>query len=401
MEVEELKDIHCFFILEDGKYVCIVPDCKSKISTLKDSSLHRHFRSCHPSKLKEIVPKNKTGSSNPEILRKEILLLCVEHVTVCGRTLNSIFDSSFQKLLKYHMKPLQGTPYQLSMSEIKLQQRPMIQKIAGEMRDEIRNEFANKFFAVMFDTATRMNHAVLGIDIRTIHSGKMITRSVGMQRITCKHTGKNISDMIVARLEKHGMSPKWMVSGTTDNAKNVVKAVKLMDTLASESPEEEIISSSSDESDTDSIEDNIEAHWLDPEFQRHLIEQATRELCSEHQPYVFEEVDSIRCAAHTIQLAVRDALEGTNCVPIIDKARNLAKNLRLQQIVLELEAKGLPIPPLDVVTRWFSLYIMVCISTSIFFCPKVSRSLVFFSWLFFSNVKNSSLNTSRAKQNHQ
>lgn len=300
MEVDELKDIHCFFILEDGKYVCIVPDCKSKISTLKDSALHRHFRTCHPSKLKEIIPVNKTSSSNPEILRKEILLLCVEHVTVCGRTLNSIFDSSFQKLLKYEMKPLHGTPYQLSMSEIKLQQRPMIQTIADEMRHEIRNEFENKYFAVMFDTATKMHRAVLGIDIRTVNSGKIITRSIGMQRITCKHTGKNISDMIVARLEKHGMSPKRMTSATTDNAKNVVKAVKLIDSLAGITPEEEIISSSSDESDVDSIEDNIEAHWRDPEFQKHLIEQATRELCSEHQPYVFEEVDSIRCAAHTI-----------------------------------------------------------------------------------------------------
>lgn len=119
MEVEELKDIHCFFELEDNKYICLIPDCKSKIATLKDSSLHLHFRSSHPSKLEGIIPINKTVSSNPEILRKEILLLCVEHVTVCGRTLNSIFDSSFQKLLKYRMRPLQGTPFQLSMTEIK------------------------------------------------------------------------------------------------------------------------------------------------------------------------------------------------------------------------------------------------------------------------------------------
>lgn len=59
----------------------------------------------------------------------------------------------------------------------------MIHKIAGEMCKEITKGFANKFFSVLFDTTTKRNRAVLGIDIRTINSGEVITRSIGIQRI--------------------------------------------------------------------------------------------------------------------------------------------------------------------------------------------------------------------------
>lgn len=362
MEIAELKDITCFFQFQENKYACLIPDCRSKIATLKESALHRHFRNSHPSKLKEIIPLNKI-STNLEILRKEILLICVEHVSVCGRTLNSIFDSSFQKLLKDKLKPLQGTPHELTVTEIRMQLRPMLHKIADEIRDEIRVEFENKYFSVMFDTATKLNRAVLGIDIRTIHSGKVVTRSIGMQRITCQHTGENIAKMIVDRLKKHSVSPKLMVGACIDNAKNMVKTVKVMDSMVGKLKDGENLNSSSDESDeNDTIEESIEAHWLDPDFQKHLIEQATRELCSVHKPYVFDQVDCIRCAAHTIQLAINDALEKVNCFTVIDKARKLVKNLRLQQILLKLEAKGLPIPSLDCITRWFSIYIMVRIN---------------------------------------
>lgn len=357
----ELKDIHTFFRLEDKKYICLLADCKSKISTLKNSSLFRHFQCCHPSKLKELKPLNKS-LSNLEIIREEVLLICVEHVTVCGRTLTSIEDSSFQKLLEFRLKTLRGTPQQLTITSILIlameQLHPLIHKTAEEVREKIRLEFANKYFSVMFDTMTKRNRAVLGIDVRTIHEGKLITRSIGMQRITVQHTGKNIANMIIERLKDHGISPELLVSATIDNGSNVAKAVKIMDSLIKGSlNDNESKSGSDDENGSDS--DSIANFWLDPDFQRDLIEQATREICSVSKPYVYEIVECIRCAAHTIQFAVNEALEKTNCVPVIEKARKLVKNLRLQQILLKLEEQGLPVPPVDVVTRWFSLYIMV------------------------------------------
>lgn len=351
----EKKDIKDFFRMENNKYVCLVTDCKSQIATLKLSALHRHFRQCHESKLPEIIPLIK-GSQNLETLRKEILYLCVEQVTVCGRTLNSINDSSFRKLLDYQLKVLKGTPHELTITEINLKLRPMIHEIAAEIREQIRIEFNGKFFSIMFDSATKRNRALLGIDVRTIHSGKIVMRSIGMERIKCKHTGKNIAFMIFDRLSKHGILPKRMTSSTIDNGRNMIKAVEVLDKMVTESSVENFSGESSEESDSE----NLQSHWIDPEFQIHLIKQAAEEFCTTFKPHVYDMIDCIRCAAHTIQLAVNDALQKSNCVPIIDKARQLVKNIRLQQILLKLEAAGLPIPSLDCITRWFSIYIMVC-----------------------------------------
>lgn len=74
-------------------------------------------------------------------------------------------------------------------------------------------------------------------------------------------------------------------------------------------------------------------------------------------------MNSIKCAAHTLQLAVRDALE---CLDKKDKnainlCRRAAKFLRLQSTKNEMRKIGLTsvYPALDVVTRWSSTYMMV------------------------------------------
>lgn len=356
-EITELVDIFEYFQLNEGKYVCLIPDCKSKIKTLKKSALHRHFQSCHATKLQEVIPLKK-GSLILELHRKEILFICVEHVTACGRTLNSIEDSSFKKLLNFQLKLLNGTPHELTMTEIKSQLRPLINETACEIRSEIKNEFSDKYFSIMFDLTTKRNLAVLGIDIQTIHLGKVVTRSIGMQRITSKHTGKNIADMVFGRLTEFGILARLLVGATVDNGRNVIKAVKLMDSEMSETIDEEYLS----DSDNDDME-SIENFWLEPEFQRHLITEAAKEFCSVHKPYVYDMIDCMRCASHTLQLAVNDALEKTNCSVVIEKARSLVKNLRLQSILLKIEEAGLPLASVDCITRWFSTYVMVCIYT--------------------------------------
>lgn len=356
-EISELIDIFEYFRLDEGKYICLVPDCKSQIKTLKKSALHRHFQHCHPTKLKTVIPLKK-NLLNLEIHRKEILFICVEHVTACGRTLNSIEDSSFKKLLNFQLKVLKGTPHELTISEIKSQLRSLINVTANEVRLEIKNEFSNKYYAIMFDLATKRNRAVLGIDIQTIHLGKVVNRSIGMQRITSKHTGKNIADMVLDRLTEFAISAKLLVGATVDNARNVIKAVRLMDSEMSETIDED------DPSDSDNDDmDSIENYWLEPEFQRHLLTEAAKEFCSEHKPYVYDKIDCMRCASHTLQLAVDDALEKTNCSVVIEKARTLVKNLKLQSIVLKLEEASLPFPSIDCTTRWFSTYVMVRIYT--------------------------------------
>jgi hypothetical protein len=71
-------------------------------------------------------------------------------------------------------------------------------------------------------------------------------------------------------------------------------------------------------------------------------------------------VRGIRCAAHTLQLAVEDAL---TCCPdinlIIGKARDVAKHLRTPNVMYILRAQKAPCPILDTETRWMSKFDML------------------------------------------
>ncbi|KAK3931203.1 Zinc finger BED domain-containing protein 4 [Frankliniella fusca] len=71
-------------------------------------------------------------------------------------------------------------------------------------------------------------------------------------------------------------------------------------------------------------------------------------------------LQSVRCAAHTLQLAVDDAMKQNDGVkPTIAKVRNLAHFLRTPTNVRQLKTAGKSLPVLDVVTRWGSTYGML------------------------------------------
>ncbi len=66
-------------------------------------------------------------------------------------------------------------------------------------------------------------------------------------------------------------------------------------------------------------------------------------------------VSGVRCAAHTLQLAVEDALKKTNVSATIVNARNVCIKLRtpnIRLILKEVKEVKLPVPLLDCPTRY-------------------------------------------------
>lgn len=74
-------------------------------------------------------------------------------------------------------------------------------------------------------------------------------------------------------------------------------------------------------------------------------------------------VNGINCSAHTVQLAVMDALKllTNDNLNVILLARVLVKFIRKETTRNESRNRGLKVilPALDVKTRWSSTYIMV------------------------------------------
>lgn len=355
-----LKEITEFFEFKDGKYCCCLLDCKSKIQTLKRSALYRHFRQVHPSKLKEVIPQ--TREHTLALLRQETIYLVVEHVTVCGRPFSSIGDSSFRKLLNDRLEKLKGTSFQLTFFEIRENIHRYVLEMTDKIMKRISEEFSNKFYSLMFDSATKHSRAILGVNIQCVMNGELVQRNIGMEKIEQRHTGKNIANMVKDLLKKYNIPIEKLTSSTVDNAANVVNAVAQLDAIASgsEKNDEEVEEVEEEIEATDKDEEDIGSFWAEDDFQQHLLLLAANELNSEIRSILYENVDCIRCAAHTLQLAVRDGLKKSNCNDIIEKARTLVKKLRLPHMVLILEAKGCIIPPLDATTRWSYTYIMVC-----------------------------------------
>lgn len=79
---------------------------------------------------------------------------------------------------------------------------------------------------------------------------------------------------------------------------------------------------------------------------------------------VIPEVQGIRCAAHTLQLCIRDAVQKlrSRIQNVITLCRRIAKTMKLTATAHELNQAGIEfnVPHLDVGTRWCSTYIMVC-----------------------------------------
>lgn len=110
--------------------------------------------------------------------------------------------------------------------------------------------------------------------------------------------------------------------------------------------------------------------------------------------YLGVNIYGIKCAAHTLQLAVRKAMKNSNVAELMKICQLVVKLLRKPRIINEIRSNNLEyfLPRYDCLTRWSSTYLMVSKSGAfvlvfIFSSFNNGSSFVLFSWLTFLNVK--------------
>lgn len=268
-----------------------------------------------------------------------------------------------------------------------------IDYLSNAIINAIKLETKDRLISLMVDIGTRNRRDILGISVQYMHDGHIKIRSLGMMLLNKSHTAENIKIGIMACLRIFDVKPCQIVSITSDNASNMISMIKLFNRELEEESDDSITDNSL-ENDCEDIDDN-DFMWsgiLDEEINRVVddyntinsmtvdeIEAKRRndeasEILDDSSHYLelLKDLENefilhtlitngIRCAAHTLQLAMKGALKSTKIATLLNVCRTACKLLRKQSYKNRLRNANIkiPLPNLDCAVRWNSTFRMV------------------------------------------
>ena len=269
----------------------------------------------------------------------------VEMVTLNGRPFSSISDSGLLMILNpIAIAITEQHPEKWNALNVKNLRQAVVDE-AARLRTFIKEEVQGRLISIKLDRATlKSGQSMLGVNTQFVRNGRLILRNLAVKELFIRHTGDNIRREEKNILRRYSIHPQQLYSATTDNAANMLKFVELINedatTEAMDSRQWEPVV---DEADEDNMvqEDDLESLSDIP----NQDETASLTAPNDEFPEWFQDfavveptdtdaaVISQRCAAHTIQLAVHDALEAMKCATLIGRARKLNAKLRVQSLM--------------------------------------------------------------------
>lgn len=258
-----------------------------------------------------------------------------------------------------------------------------------KIKAKIKIEVKDNFFNLMADIASKNGRSILGVCLQFVNDGKIYTRCIGMVQIKKRHTSVNLKEILLELLADYGIDCRRITTFTIDNGSNMKKLVRLFsddirgeleqleeldeinnETIGTENPASSIENSvSASENEYGYNFTNNEIENLIQEYDNEDTDELDAILNGDADNSSFDEsveeleaamanfainVNRVPCSAHTLQLAVLEALEPFKL--IIDLCRTCAKMLRRQVYVYDLLSAGIRIKVirLDSKVRWGS-----------------------------------------------
>lgn len=339
---------------EENKQVCQIDNCGTCLSGDNLTNMYRHIKVKHDA----IWTKIKITDSSKTIKKSEKLKsitvqtsetvlwdACIELVTVNGLPYSFINSSGFQKIINPMSVKLQPNK---SFNIKNLKQK--INETAADIKQQIKEDIKNKFISLKIDGVSRYQKSLLGINIQYIKNSKICVKTIGMKSLNEKHTAAYLKQVITKVLNEYNISLKQIYAVTSDNGRNMIKCTELLhNDLIDECDVEtvpEIVDVDVDNSENISNESNDYVDGV-------LLEETVKLFAADVM------VNCIRCAAHTVQLVVTDAIKILDVQKNIAKCRKIAVCLRKPTNYMKLETMGLRKPLLSVPTRWNSDFDMI------------------------------------------
>lgn len=385
---------------ENGPYFqCLIENCKAKpLSGKKKYNLVSHAKT-HRAFYKEHFETGADTLLEMPVKRLQFVQDCTEMVTVSGLPFAALNGTGLKRLIAEKLQELTDAGFGVGLKAPQCEAvRKQIPYLATEIMNQIKEEVKYKFVSLMVDTASKFQRSILGISIQYMLGSTITVRTIGMINLTASHTAQHIATEILNRLSLFEIKTTQLIAVTTDNASNMTAMIQRFNEMFGQ--------------DTDIVDDNVSdvddfheeidfinhenAEWVG-DFQFHLANEAevntgistvVEEMESadpEHSEDLVSIIDDfsqyekllqdleallakhtlningIRCAAHTLQLAVQSALKVPEFQILIRLCRAVCKELRKSSRRYELDKKNIAckIPRIDCKTRWNSTYTMV------------------------------------------
>lgn len=380
---------------DDFSYDCrLCPDIPNKKTTSgkKKSNLVNHLKSVHPDVYaQEILYKHSTKYY--AVKRLQLLQQCVEITTVNKEPFNCLLKTGFQKMIEPKVNKLFAAGFGINLRRPELKPvKNHIAKTAAQIRRMIKKEIKGRLLAVMIDVGTKNHKSILAVSIQFIDDdGTTKVRSIGMVELKKSHTGANLAAELKKCLDEYKIKLRQVVAITRDNAANMGRTIReinifcenamynasdqqLVDRVAQPQMSESTATNEQPDDNTDTeiaslledlseVEEEILDHLLDDSNDyENLLSELVKDFQAKYGANPIY-VNSVNCAAHTLQLAVHDALKMLKQphINVINLCRYSAKFLRKQCSIHDMEENDIKVifPRLDTKTRWSSTYYLV------------------------------------------
>lgn len=244
--------------------------------------------------------KNKTAASSD--LQRRFNQYVAEMVSLDGLPFSVTRGLGFKRVVEF-LRP------EINMPSPRTVARQLEHLAANEalpaLQDELLGVPEGGLHFVIDIWTSRLRQAILGIRVHFIKDWNLRHYMLSFKHMRGKHTGENIRETFLAELESRGVSEALVGAVVCDNASNMTKAFNM----------------------SENFDDDWKERVADPED------------CEEHEATDMEVDDKqedtgqipsfkrVRCAAHTLQLAVNSALRGDEAAQRLLTSVNAAVNV--------------------------------------------------------------------------
>ncbi|GLV40086.1 hypothetical protein CBL_02971 [Carabus blaptoides fortunei] len=198
------------------------------------------------------------------------------------------------------------------------------------------------FIGLNGEMAAKQRVNYMAINVQFIDDERNLAiRTLAVRVTEAQHSSEYIKNLIENILIEYDISKQQILSIVTDNATNMTSAVQKLNV-----------------NDEEMEEDPFEN--IDEEFSESLNIDENETINNAVDDFIgTSNISHMRCAAHTLQLAIRDGLKEKNVANIIVKLRSVAvtaRTLKIDAILKRRSGKG---AILDQATRWGSTFEMI------------------------------------------